>query len=91
MELTIKQYLKFYSKYKEGRIKLRKLFQIAKNKKDITEIDYWILIYSFAECRMVENTCAKIGISKTTYHNILNVALVKIENVVKKYDNIWTL
>lgn len=91
MDLTIREYLKFYSKYKDGRIKLRKLFQLAHTEEDITEIEYWLLIYAYAECRMVENTCAKLGISKATYHNYLNVALIKIDNIVKRYNNIWTL
>ncbi len=90
MELTIRQYLKFFSKYKEGRIKLRKLFQIAENEKDITDIEYWLLTYTYAEGGMVENTCAKLGMSKSTFHNNINVALAKINNTVKRH-NIWIL
>ena len=88
MELTVRQFLKFFSKYKEGRIKLRKLLMPANEEKDITEIEYWLLTYAYVECRMVENTCAKLGISNSTYHNNINVALAKIENTIKKH-NIW--
>ena len=90
MELTVKEYLKFYSKYKAGRIKLRKLFAIARDEGDITEIEYWLLIYAYAESRMVENTCAKIGICKSTYHNYMNVAVQKINYTIIKYNKIWT-
>lgn len=89
--LTIRQYLKFYGKDLDGRRKLRKLFQVAKDENDITDFEFWLLTYAYAEDRMVENTCAKLGISKSTYHNMLNVALAKIENTVKRYNHIWTL
>lgn len=90
MDLNIRQYLKFYSKYREGRRKLRKLFQVAKDEGDIKDIDFWLLTYTYAEDRMVENTCAKLGMSKSTYHNNMNVALARIENTVKRYNQIWT-
>lgn len=90
MDLNIRQYLKFYSKYREGRRKLRKLFQVAKDEGDIKDIDFWLLTYTYAEDRMVENTCAKLGMSKSTYHNNMNVALERIENTVKRYNRIWT-
>jgi predicted DNA-binding protein (UPF0251 family) len=90
MDLNIRQYLKFYSKYREGRRKLRKLFEIAKNENNINDIEFWLLTYTYAEDRMVENTCAKLGISKSTYHNYMNVALTKIEYTIKRYNQIWT-
>lgn len=91
MAITVRQYLKFYSKDKEGRIKLRKLFNLARENDEITEQEYWLLLYAYAEGRMVENTCAKFGMSKATYHNNMNVALAKIDYTIKRLDKILTL
>lgn len=82
--ITTRQLLKFYSKDKDGRIKLRKLFKDAKENNDITEEEYWLLIYAYAECRMVENTCAKLGMCKATYASRLNIALLKMDYIIKK-------
>ena len=65
--ITTRQLLRFYSKDKDERIKLRKLFKMAKDKGDITEQEYWLLHYTYVECRMVENTCAKLYIQKIIY------------------------
>lgn len=88
--LTIRQYLNFYSKDLDGRRKLRKLFDISLNEGDINKTDYWLLTYCYAEDRMVENTCDKLGMSRSTYHNYMNVALTKIEYTIKRYNQIWT-
>lgn len=77
--ITTRQYLRFYSKDKDGRIALRKLFKQAKENNDITEEEYWLLIYAYVECRMVENTCAKLGMCKVTYASRLNIALLKMD------------
>ena len=89
--ITAKQYLKFFSKDKDGRIKLRKIFNIALDNGDITEQEFWLLTYAFVECRMVENTCAKMAICKKTYHIYLNQALIKIHFVLSKLNNLYTL
>lgn len=46
--ITTRKLLKFYSKDKDGRIKLRKLFQMALDEGFITEQEYWLLIYAYA-------------------------------------------
>lgn len=89
--ITTRQYLRFYSKDKEGRIKLRKLFQMALDEGSITEQEYWLLIYAYAECRMVDNICAKLAICQKTYHIILNQALIKINYIIRKLDKVYTL
>lgn len=89
--ITTRQYLRFYSKDKDGRIKLRKLFQMALDEGFITEQEYWLLIYAYAERRMVENTCAKLAICQKTYHIILNQALIKINYTICKLDKMYTL
>jgi hypothetical protein len=81
--ITTRQYLRFYSKDKDGRIALRKLFKQAKENNDITEEEYWLLIYAYVECRMVENTCAKLGMCKVTYASRLNIALLKMEYILR--------
>lgn len=91
MAITARDYLKFYSKDKEGRIKLRKLFTMARDEGEITEQEYWLLTYAYAECRMVENTCAKLAICKKTYHIWLNQALIKIHYILCKLDKMYTL
>ena len=89
--ITTRQYLRFYSKDKDGRIKLRKLFQMALDEGFITEQEYWLLIYAYAERRMVEHTCAKLAICQKTYHIILNQALIKINYTICKLDKMYTL
>ena len=89
--ITTRQLLRFYSKDKEGRIKLRKLFQMALDEGFITEQEYWLLIYAYAARRMVENTCAKLAICQKTYHIILNQALIKINYTICKLDKMYTL
>ena len=89
--ITTRQLLRFYSKDKDGRIKLRKLFQMALDEGFITEQEYWLLIYAYAERRMVENTCAKLAICQKTYHIILNQALIKINYTICKLDKMYTL
>ena len=89
--ITTRQLLRFYSKDKDGRIKLRKLFQMALDEGFITEQEYWLLIYAYAERRMVENTCAKLAICQKTYHIILNQALIKINYTICKPDKMYTL
>lgn len=89
--MQIRQYLRNYGKTTKGKEKLRKLFELAKNEETITDFDFWLLIYAYVECRMVLNTCDKLGISKPLYHIKLNLALLKIEYTVKKLDKVYTL
>lgn len=86
-----RQYLRNYSKTKEGKIKLKKLFKIALNEEDINEIDYWILIYFYAECRMRANIEAKLNMSSTKLATSLNEALIRINFTINKYDKIRNL
>ena len=88
MAITTRQYLRFYSKDKDGRIALRKLFKLARDENNITNTEYWLLIYMFAECRMRENTCAKLGMCKVTYASRLNIALLKMDYIIKKLNKI---
>lgn len=69
MSSSVKHYLK---KLDEETVK--KLLKISK----LTELEYWVAYYSYKK-RMVQNTCMKLYIGKTTYHSTLNTALAKIE------------
>lgn len=89
--ITVRQYLKFYSKDKDGRAKLRKLFAMARDEGEITEQEYWLLTYAYVECRMVENTCAKLNMSSTKYATSLNEALIKIDTTINKLDKLRNL
>lgn len=48
------------------------------NHPDITEIERWLIYYTYAEKRMVINTCYKLSISERQFHNIQNIALTKL-------------
>jgi hypothetical protein len=89
--ITTRQLLRFYSKDKDGRVILRKLFKLARDEGNINDTEYWLLIYAYAERRMVENTCAKLAICQKTYHIILNQALIKINYTICKLDKMYTL
>lgn len=69
-----KKYLKNFDE-----VYLSKLFQIS----DLTDIEYWVLHYGFIKKRMVLNTCAKLNISESTYRNIYNNALTKVDMTFK--------
>ena len=71
---AIKKYLQGLSKED-----LKKLLKAA----DLTETEYWIIIYSCAEKRLVENTCMKLNISRAYYFILKNKALLKIHYTLK--------
>jgi hypothetical protein len=79
--ITTRQYLKQLEKPT-----LRKLFKLA----NLTEQEYWLVIYAFVEERMRDNTCMKLNIGKTKYHSMLNEALIKIEYTINQLDKIRT-
>ncbi len=81
-ELSTRQYLKSLDK-----VTLRKLLKIC----DLSETEYWLLIYAFVEERMRENTCAKLSIGKSKYHTMINEALIKVDYKIKELDKIRTL
>ena len=81
MTLTLRQYLRLLDRETQD-----KLFKIS----HLSDEQYWVLYYSFVKGRMVENTCAKLNISKSTYHNIMNVALAKVEMTLKDLNKIQT-
>lgn len=89
--VSVREYLRNYSKTKEGRDTLRKLFRFGLENADINEQDFWLLIYAYVEGRMRENTCMKLNIRLTKYNSMLNEALIKINFTINKLDKIRTL
>lgn len=65
-----KKYLKNFNN-----IQLENLFK----KSNLTETEYWLLRYALIQKRMVENICMKLNISRSTYRNMYNVALTKVD------------
>ena len=82
MALTTRQYLRTLEKPT-----LRKLFKLA----NLSEDEYWLLIYAFVEERMRENTCMKLNIGKSKYHSMINEALIKVDYTINSLDKIRTL
>ena len=69
MRNKVKQYLK--TKTRE------EIKQIVKHP-DLTEIERWLIYYTYGEDRMVINTCYKLNISERQFHNIKDIALTKL-------------
>lgn len=45
---------------------------------DLTELERWIIYYTFAEKRMVINTCYKLSISERQFFIIKDKGLIKL-------------
>lgn len=45
---------------------------------DLTEIEQWIIYYTYAEKRMVINTCYKLGLGECDFYVKQNLALTKL-------------
>lgn len=65
----VKKYLKTLSKEE-----IKKIVQHP----DLTEIEKWLIYYTYGENRMVVNTCRKLGLQETQYYVTQNLALTKL-------------
>ena len=45
---------------------------------DLTEIEQWLIYYTYGEDRMVINTCYKLSISERQFHFMRDIALTKL-------------
>ena len=45
---------------------------------DLTELEKWLVYYTYGEKRMVINTCMKLNISRPQYHIIQTISLIKL-------------
>ena len=64
-----KKYLKTLS-----REEIKKLVQ----HNDLTEIEQWLIYYTYGEKRMVINTCYKLGLSEAQFYITQKIALLKL-------------
>ena len=73
----VKKYLKNIAKthsLTETKQIVKKLVQHP----DLTEIEQWLVYYTYGEDRMVVNTCRKLGLQETQYYVTQNLALTKL-------------
>lgn len=74
MKNKVKKYLKT-----KTRLEIK---EIVKHP-DLTELEKWIIYYTFGEDRYVINTCAKLSISERQFFNIKDQALIKLYYILK--------
>ena len=74
MKNKVKKYLKT-----KTRLEIK---EIVKHP-DLTELEKWIIYYTFGEDRYVVNTCAKLSISERQFFNIKDQALIKLYYILK--------
>lgn len=73
----VKKYLKDIAKnhtQTETKQIVKKLVQHP----DLTEIEQWLIYYTYGEDRMVINTCYKLGLSEAQYFNTQKLAFTKL-------------
>lgn len=69
----LKNIVKTHSKT-EARQIIKKLVQHP----DLTEIEQWLIYYTYGEERMVANTCAKLGLGECDFYFKQKLALTKL-------------
>lgn len=73
----VKKYLKsLANEYSPTELKI-KVKEIVQHP-DLTEIEQWLIYYTYGEQRMVVNTCRKLGLQETQYYVTQNLALIKL-------------
>lgn len=78
--LTTRQYLRQLDS-----VQLRKLF----DKCDFTDVEYKLMVYTYIQRRYVVNICDRLlFVSQKQYHNMLNIALTKVECKLKELDKV---
>lgn len=73
----VKKYLKDIAKnhtQTETKQTVKKLVQHP----DLTEIEKWLIYYTYGEGRMTANTCAKLGLGECDYYFKQKLALTKL-------------
>lgn len=50
---------------------------------DLTEIEKWLIYYTYGEDRMVANTCAKLGLSEAQFYILQKMALLKLYYILE--------
>lgn len=78
--MQLRQIFRGLSKTYRGRTKVRELLARYKNK--LSNNEYWIIQYTYAEEQAITYVCELLGFSKTLYHNTLNTALSRLEILI---------
>lgn len=73
----VKKYLKNIAKT-HSRTETKQIVKKLVQHPDLTEIEKWLIYYTYGEDRMVANTCAKLGLSEPQFHIIQKMALLKL-------------
>ena len=50
---------------------------------DLTDLEHWILYYTYAKQRLVVNTCMKLNISERQFFILLSEALTKLYYILE--------
>ena len=74
MKNKTKKYLKSLTKYQ--------IKDIVKHP-DLTELERWIIYYTYGKNRYILNTCLKLNILERQFHNIKDQALIKLYYILK--------
>lgn len=77
------EYIKLKQEYKYLKLLDSIILEKLLKSSNLSEDEYWVLKYSIIQDRMVENTCAKLSISKSTYRNLKNTGLAKLDITFK--------
>ena len=78
--MQLRQILRGLSKTYKGRTKIREL--LARYKAKLTDNEFWVINYTYAQEESITNVCELLGLSKTLYHNVLNTSLSKLEILI---------
>lgn len=78
--MQLRQILRTLGKSTNGKIKLREI--LFKQRRRLQDREFWILEYTYLEKLSVFNICNKLNLSNSHYHNVLNMALAKLETLI---------
>lgn len=78
--MQFRQILRALGKTPKGKVKLRQI--LFKHRHKMREREFWILEYTYLEKLSTFNVSDKLGLSSSHYHNVLNMALTKLETFI---------
>ena len=73
----VKKYLKDIAKT-HSRTETKQIVKKLVQHPDLTEIEQWLIYYTYGEDRMVANTCAKLGLGECDFYFKQKLALTKL-------------
>lgn len=84
--MEFRQILRALGKSTKGKVKLRQI--LFKNRHKMTDREFWIIEYTYLEKLSTFNVSDKLGISLSHYHNVLNLALIKLETLISDSEKL---